>query len=124
MDYTINEHYIKFVGKACIPKPLELGNNFKVEIDGEVTTVTDSNNQDGTKDRYYKFQPILVKILKDNGEVIKAKDNRSASTKIRNMHYRIWQSNDDNRHYEDAYQDTMKQVMFEIMDLYEKGKRR
>jgi len=119
----VNEHFIKLVGKACIPEPLELGNNFKVEIDGEVTTVTDTNNQNGTKDRYYKFVPILAKILKDNGEVIVAKDNRSASKKVRNMCYRIWESNDDKRDYETAYQDTIKQVMFELVELYDRAKK-
>jgi len=119
----INEHYIKLLGKACIPEPLELGHNFKVEIDGEIVAVTDINNQNGTKDRQYKFQPILVKILKDNGEVIQAKDNRTASKKVRNMCYRIWESNNDSRDYEVAYQDTMKQIMFELVELYDRGKK-
>lgn len=119
----INEHYIKLTGKACIPTPLELGNNFKMEIDGEITSVTDTNNQDGTKDRYYKFVPILAKILKDNGEVIKAKDNRSSSKQIRNMNYMMWEGGEDSRTFEEAYQDTMKIVKFRLLDLYEEGKR-
>lgn len=119
----INEHYIKLIGKACIPEPLELGNNYKVEIDGDVTGITDTDNNNGTKDRYYKFAPILVNILKDNGEVIKAKDNRSASKKVRNMCYRIWESNDDPRDYEQAYQDTIKQIMFELTELYERARK-
>jgi len=119
----INEHYIKLTGKACIPEELELGYNFKMEIDGEITAMTSSNNQDGTKDVYYKFVPILAKVLKNNGEVIKAKDNRTASKKFRNICYKIWESGADGRDYEQAYQDTMRICILKADEIYDQGKR-
>jgi len=56
----INEHIIKFVGKAYIPEALILGNSYKVKIDGEITSITNSNNQDNTKNIYYRFEPIIA----------------------------------------------------------------
>ena len=93
---TINDYILKLTGKVSILEPLELGHNYKLLIDGEVTSVTDTNNQDGTKNRVYKYEPILCTIQKDNGETIKAKDARSNSTKIRKVLYAVWlQKNSD-----------------------------
>lgn len=119
----INEHIVKLSGKANIPSELEMGNNYKLSIDGEITAITESNNDDGTYDRYYKFVPILCSILKDNGETIKAKDNRRNSQKIRNLLYKFWMEDSGGTSFDDAYDKFSKQVLFELEDIYERSKK-
>ena len=117
---TINEQIIKFSGKACIPEGLTLGNSYKVLIDGEITAITDSNNQDGTKNRIHKFEPILATITKDNGETIKTKDTRSWSTKLRKVIYAIWINNNSNITSEEYYEKVMKQILLDMDNITSK----
>lgn len=123
MNKEINEHVVKLTGKANIPKELELGHNYKLVIDGEITAITESNNDDGTFDRYYKFVPILVKIELDNGETIKARDNRKNSQKIRNMLYKWYENTPtDGRDFDTVYEMFTKQILLDMEDLYEKSR--
>ncbi len=120
----IDEHILKFVGKANIPAPLEIDHNYKVTIDGQVTAVTDSSQQNGKALRYYKFEPILAEVLKDNGEVLKAKDNRKKSVKFRNLIYKLYEVDSENtKHFDDVYAEVMKHCMLHADELYERSKR-
>lgn len=85
-----NDYYIQFRGKANIPEPLNNGESYKVLLDGEVTAVTKSNNQNGTFTESFKFEPLIAEIIKSNGETIKAKDTRGNSTKLRKVLYAVW----------------------------------
>jgi hypothetical protein len=111
MDYIINEHILKLTGKANLPQELNLGYNYKITIDGEITTITDSNNQDGTKDRIYKFEPVLAEVQKDNGEVIKLKDTRKKSVQLRNSIIRHWRETNSNIDQEDFYEKEMNKII-------------
>lgn len=53
-----------------------------------VTSQSKVDNQDGTFDMILKVEPQTAEVLKDNGEIIKAKDPRRNSTKIRNSTYK------------------------------------
>lgn len=77
-------YYIKIQGKANIPNALSIGHNFKITSDCSITSQTKTDNDDGTFSVTFKAEPITVEIQKDNGEVIKAKDPRKNSQKIRN----------------------------------------
>lgn len=114
---NINEHILKLTGKATLGSELELAHNYKVLIDGEITSVTDSHNQDGTADRIYKFEPILCEIKKDNGEVIKTKDTRSRSTMLRKVIYAIWMQNNSAMNSEDYYNKVMSLIIGNVEDF-------
>lgn len=88
---TVNSHYLKLSGKSELPKELEIGNNYSLAIHGSITSVTEHDNQDGTVDRAYKFEPIRCEILTELGEVIKAKDTRGEGQKTRAWAYKYWQ---------------------------------
>lgn len=107
----VNDYILKLTGKASLLQELELGNSYKVSIDGEVTTVTDSNNQDGTVNRIYKFEPILVTLEKDNGETIKAKDIRSRSKQLRNLLWKRWQEESSDIEFEEYYDKKMVEII-------------
>lgn len=79
----INEHILSLTGKATLPQQLELGYEYIIIATGEIVSITDSNNSNGTKDRKYKFVPILCSIQSENGLVLKGKMTSSVSTMIR-----------------------------------------
>ena len=86
----ITEHILKIAGKATMLEPLDLSHSFKLEIDGAVTDTTDTDNQDGSFSRAYKFKPTVIKVIKDNGEVTKTKDTRGMSVQMRAVITREW----------------------------------
>lgn len=86
----ISNHVLKLTGKAELPKPIDLGQNYHIALSGSVRTATDADNDDGTLTRIYTFKPIKVELLNELGETIKAKDTRSNSQLIRSLLYKKW----------------------------------
>lgn len=118
-----NSFFIKFSGKANIPKPLELGNGYKVEIEGSIENQTDHNNNDGTFDRDFKFVPVLCTIITDEGKKIKAKDTRSRSSQLRRTLYRLWETDPKNpleheQHYDRFMAWLMGNKLYELHDEF------
>lgn len=85
-------YYLKISGKVNVPTKLEIGHNYKLVMDCSVTKEERSDNDDGTFSVVSKIEPITAEITKDNGEVVKAKDTRKNSQKIRNLLHFKWQS--------------------------------
>ncbi len=115
-------YYIKLTGKVNIPNELEIGHNFKVVLDGSVTSATRSDNEDGTFSLSYTFRPIIAEITKDHGEMVKSKDARSRSTQLRSVLYRIWESNEDKRPSDVMYDEVMKWIIKNADEINEKAK--
>ena len=72
----INENILKLTGKVSLPEPLQIGHNFKIVIEGSVTDENLHDNNNGTFDKIYRFEPVLVEAITPSGERIKAKDYR------------------------------------------------
>lgn len=113
---TINEHILKLQGKATLLESLDLGRAFKLEVDGAVDQTTDEDNQDGTFNRYYRFRPILVKVLFDNGEVTRTKDTRSRSKQMRAAIRREWESKNEPVTEEDYYDRRMSALIGKLIN--------
>ena len=86
----INEKILQLTGKATIPEALEVGSNYKIQIDGSVITETLSDNHDGTFNKIYKFKPVVVLITDETGKTIKSKDTRSMSQLLRGLIRKKW----------------------------------
>jgi hypothetical protein len=86
----VNEHILSISGKASTQEPLELGQDYRVTIEGTITSQTDVDNDNGTKNRINKLKPRLVEEIVHKGRVIKVKDKSSTSQKNRARHF-IWQ---------------------------------
>lgn len=82
-------YYVKIQGRANIPSRIAIGHNFRLTSDCSVTSETRKDNDDGTYDVIFKLEPITVEIGKDNGEIVRAKDPRSNSTKFRNSCWKV-----------------------------------
>lgn len=103
MEKEINEHILKISGKATLLEPLDLSKSFKLEVDGAVIETSDTDNEDGTFNRSYKFKPTIVSVLKDNGETTKTKDTRSRSQQLRAVITREWRASTENITAEEYY---------------------
>ena len=115
-----NDHFIKLSGKANIPEGLEIGHNYEVSAQGTITSKTESDKNDGSHVNYYKFEPVLVEILNDKGESIRAKDTRSMSKKLRGLVYGRWSNMAADIEEEKYYENFMYGVMRDIDILLDK----
>lgn len=88
---TINEHILKLTGKVTLPRPLMLSKTYRVNIEGDVTESKDTDNQDGTFNREFKFEPLMVEVLNELGQSMATKTKSKMSQKIRGRHF-AWQS--------------------------------
>lgn len=111
MDKQITEHVIKLSGKATLLEPIDLSHNYRVQVDGSVVSVTDSDNQDGTFTRLYAFKPVLVAMINEKGEMIKAKDVRSRSVQLRAAIWKEWKNADLPQSFEDYYDAEMVKLI-------------
>ena len=104
MDDTSINYFIKLQGKANIPLPLKIGNNYKLVSDASIISENKSDNEDGTYDVTYKVMPVTIEISKDNGEVVKAKDTRKNSVLFRKACWMVSNNNqiDDEKFYDFA----------------------
>lgn len=80
----MNTHYIKIQGKANIAETLSIGHNYRIESDCSITSESKVDNEDGSYSITWKAEPVTITVTKENGEIIRAKDPRKNSQKIRN----------------------------------------
>jgi len=97
-------YFIKIAGKANVPEKVEIGHNYRLEIDASVTQEQRVDNEDGTFNVISKVEPITITIQKDNGKVLKGKDPRKNSVKFRKSCWKVADINhiDDERFYDFA----------------------
>jgi|SRR3569623_908897 len=118
----ISNHVIKLTGKAELPQAVDIGNNYHVALEGSVTAVTNSDNENGTVTAIYTFKPIKVDVLTPRGEAIKAKDTRSNSQLLRSLLYKKWVNLASSEDFDTWYTKIIYGVMRdldELIDRYE-----
>ena len=113
---TINEHILKLTGKVTLPKPLSLGKTYEVVVKGDVTEVRDIDNQDGTFNREFKFEPLTVEVVNDKGDSMKAREKGTTSKKQRGRHHFWAEENNNEMTYDQAGALIIKHYD-EVMDL-------
>ncbi len=116
-DKAINTYAIKLTGKAFLPKPLEIGKNYHTDIEGSITSLTEEDNNDGTHTFYYKFEPVIIKVIDEKGETIKAKDTRRASQRLRSAIWKEWSSLGVNEEFDDYYEKKMSGIIKQILEF-------
>lgn len=118
IDPTLqNEFYVRLGGKGNIDKPLIIGHNYQVKASGTITSFTESDLNDGRHVVYYKFQPILIELLTDLGESIKAKDTRSMSSLLRAKLWKEWQKAQTSLTFDSWYEVLMQRMIQSSEDL-------
>lgn len=99
----IQEQAIRLTGKAYLPDELEIGNNYQVITKGSITSMTETDLQDGKHLKTYKFEPVLIEIVDDLGKSIKAKDVRKTSQRMRSRSWLYWKENNISRSDDDFW---------------------
>lgn len=117
-------YYIKLQGKANIPKALSIGHNFKITSDCSIVSEQKSDLENGEYSITYKAVPITIDIEKDNGEVVKAKDPRRNSQKVRNYLFKIYMNEGYVEDFDRVYDEFTNEVMFNTPRLLEEAVKR
>jgi hypothetical protein len=115
MELKINEYILKMQGKATLMQELELGNSFSLQVKGAVDQTTDQDNEDGTIQRIYRFKPLMVDVIYDNGQITKTKDTRSRSQQMRACIRREWQEFTSDLDENDYYDSRMMMLIGKII---------
>lgn len=115
----INDYYIRLTGKANIPEPLEIGHNYQLRAGGTVTSKTETDKNDGSHVEYFKYEPVVVEIITDAGESIKAKDTRSGSQLFRSRVWAYWNKAETGMEFNDFYDRLMEQMIHQATEIIE-----
>src|SRR3990167_4530750 len=102
-DKQINSHILRISGKVKLLEEVKIGHNFKVAVSGSITSEELKDNQDGTFDKIYRFEPVLVELVNPLGKTIKSKDPRSKSKLLRSVIWREWKDSQSELGDEDFY---------------------
>ncbi len=107
----MDSYCVKLQGKAEIPEPLKIGHNLRTTIEGSITSETIEDNEDGSFTHVYKFAPVLVELIKETGETIKAKDVRSRGQQLRGVLWRRWKNLNEPISFEEYYDQEMTRII-------------
>ena len=105
---------IKLSGKAELPESIEIGHNFRVELEGSIVSETIADNEDGTKTHYFTFKPIIVETITEKGKRMRAKDTRSRSVQMRSLLFKRWREQNIPQEFEEYYDVRMVEIMKDI----------
>lgn len=117
----MDSHYLKISGKAELPHEIDIGFNFHVSLEGSVTSVTKSDNDDGSYTHAYKFVPIKVELLTPKGKTLKLKDTRGHSAIFRAKVWKEWSKGGYPEDFDVFYENLMNRLIHftpEIVGMY------
>lgn len=83
----LNSNKLRFQGTVELPEPLIPGQDYDFLCKGACRGKSEDDNDDGTFDSTWKARLYTVDVVKADGQVIKSKDNKKKSQKLRGA---IW----------------------------------
>lgn len=116
-----NDHVLKLTGKAELPNALKIGHNYQVNLQGTITSITETDKNDGSHVLYYKFEPVHIEVINEKGEALKLKDTRRASQQLRARLWTEWKNSKTSLTFEAWYQKLMLELIKsadEIASMY------
>lgn len=108
-----DSYCIKLSGKAEIEKPLPIGHNYKMVLEGSIVAETTSDNDDGSKTHSYLFKPVIVETIDAKGERLRARDTRSRSQQLRSLLWRKWKDSNEPIEFDKYYDREMLRLIEE-----------
>lgn len=120
-EIEVKDYVLKLTGKASILQPLIKYHNYDLKLSGTVTQETRSDNQDGTENVIYRYEPILVEVLNDKGERLELADTRSKSQILRGCFFKDWQKSGSELPFDSWRDNLMNQLIVhhaEIAEMY------
>ena len=119
MDKEIKDYILKLSGKASLLEELENDHEYNLKVNGEITEQTEKTNNDGSYNIVFKFQPKIIEIEKDNGEVVKTKDLKRKSQKLRGALYYLWQDGKTKLDQDEFYDMFMDKLLANLNGVIE-----
>lgn len=117
---TVSSHVLKLLGKAELPKEIEMGHNYHVSLSGSIPKVEEHDNEDGTITRIYTFKPVKLELLDPLGETLQLKDTRTRSQIFRARLWSIWKSDSRQaRSFDEEYDALMSNLIDAAPDVWE-----
>lgn len=116
---NISSHFLRLTGKAELPEEVSIGHNYKVELEGSITAITESDNHDGSFNKMYRFEPVLATLITEKGETLKLKDARSLSQQLRACFWKDWKDNENQASFQDFYDRLMIELIKEHKQISE-----
>ena len=110
----MDSHFVKLLGKAELPEPLEISQNYRFLMEGAIEGTGKEDNHDGTYNHYYKFLAIKVEAINALGKRIVAKDTRGRSKQLRSLLWKKWKESNENVEFAQYYDGKMLQIMQEL----------
>mgnify|MGYP001613224944 CR=1 FL=1 len=124
-NFESEEFYIKVVGKANIPEPLEIGTNYNISCDGTITEKREEDAFNGTHLYTFKFEPVHIVIVNETGKTIRAKDPRKNSVRFRNYCFKVWNNHEAILHdFDRIYDEVILVAMSEMPELMNEALKR
>ena len=106
----INDHLLKIVGSASLPTKLSLSHDYRLLLEANCYKVEYADKQDGTCDRIHKLKLLTGEVETDKG-VIKLKDKRKMSKKLRNCIWAYRNEKFPDYDEEEFYEKAMNKIM-------------
>lgn len=113
----INSYILKVSGRAELPHDIEVGHNYHVSLEGSIPKVEMHDNEDGTWNQIYTFNPITVELLDKKGKTLKLKDTRSASQLLRGRLWKKWQDANTDLPFDEWYNRIMLELIKNVDEL-------
>ena len=119
MDKEIKDYILKLSGKASLLEELINDHEYNLKVNGEITEETEKSNNDGSYNILYKFQPKIIEIESDSGEVVKTKDIKRKSQKLRGALYYLWQDSKTKLDQDEFYDMFMDKLLANLNGVIE-----
>ena len=74
---------IKLTGRFEIPEGLEIGTNYTITLDAEITSISKHSQEDGSYEYVHTAKPVTGEIIANAGKVLKLGDKKKQSVKLR-----------------------------------------
>lgn len=116
MENNVNEHILRITGSASLPEKLDY-KSYLVSANVDVTDIKKKRREDGTYDFIYSGRMLTAEVLKDNGEVLTAKDKTRISQKLRHRSWIAHQEHNIQMDTEDFYERVGKGIILYYDDI-------
>lgn len=120
-EARIKSHILQLQGKVELPQEIGGGHNYHVSVSGSITSIAESDNEDGTWNRTYKFRPVKLELLDALGKTIVAKDARKQSQLTRGLVRKLWLERQSPLEEEEFYNRVMGFVRANLEELLERA---
>jgi len=117
----INDHVLRITGGASLPQELDPEKSYKILTEISVKSVTHKKNEDGTSDLIYTAGITSHIDLEEGEKIIRAKDPRKNSQRIRGAIWHLQQDEGMTHIDEEVFYNQMSAIIIEhLPELFTK----